>query len=117
MQNKEDLSKLGAEAFAFVNFARFAVPLRIGLALGTIPWIQENVVDVFLVDEDSNDDKDVQMTIKESEDDDDSDGTIIKQSTKDSEEDSDPEEIAIKKKTCYQAGGARKIFDYRNTST
>jgi len=45
--NPEDLSKLGAEAFAFVNFARFAVPLRIGLALSTTPWIQENVIDKF----------------------------------------------------------------------
>jgi len=45
--NKEDLSKLGGEAFAFVNFARFAVPLRIGLALSTTGWIQTNVVDKF----------------------------------------------------------------------
>jgi hypothetical protein len=45
--NSDDLSKLGAEAFAFVNVARFAVPLRIGLALGTTPWIQKNVVDRF----------------------------------------------------------------------
>ena len=45
--DKEDLSKLGVEAFAFVNFARFAVPLRIGLALSTTGWIQENVVDKF----------------------------------------------------------------------
>ena len=74
--NKDDMSKLGAgtctalvfpkrrehvcltqlvclfcvafeEAFAFVNFARFAVPLRIGLALSTAPWIQENVLDRF----------------------------------------------------------------------
>ena len=30
LTDKEDLSKLGGEAFAFVNFARFAVPLRIG---------------------------------------------------------------------------------------
>jgi len=45
--DKEDLSKLGGEAFAFVNFARFAVPLRIGLALSTTGWIQENVVDKF----------------------------------------------------------------------
>ena len=45
--NQEDLQKLGAEAFAFVNVARFAVPLRIGLALGTTPWIQTNVVDRF----------------------------------------------------------------------
>lgn len=48
LSNKEDTAKLGAEAFAFVNFARFAVPLRIGLALGTTPWIQANVVDKFL---------------------------------------------------------------------
>jgi hypothetical protein len=42
--NDEDLKQLGAEAFAFVNFARFAVPLRIGLALSTTPWIEANVV-------------------------------------------------------------------------
>lgn len=47
LQNSEDLQKLGAEAFAFVNFARFAVPLRIGLALSTTPWIQENIVERF----------------------------------------------------------------------
>lgn len=46
-QNQEDLSKLGAEAFAFVNVARFAVPLRIGLALSTTPWVQSNIVDKF----------------------------------------------------------------------
>mmetsp|Transcript_19929 Transcript_19929/g.29506 ORF Transcript_19929/g.29506 Transcript_19929/m.29506 type:complete len:220 (-) Transcript_19929:285-944(-) len=46
--NSEDMQKLGAEAFAFVNFARFAVPLRIGLALSTTPWIQENIVDRFM---------------------------------------------------------------------
>merc|ERR1712113_74199 len=45
--NQDDLAKLGAEAFAFVNVARFAVPLRIGLALGTTPWVQANVVDKF----------------------------------------------------------------------
>eukprot|EP00962_Isochrysis_galbana_P024041 scaffold7344_cov127-Isochrysis_galbana.AAC.2 len=48
LSNQEDLGKLGAEAFAFVNVARFAVPLRIGLALSTTPWVQENVVDKFL---------------------------------------------------------------------
>jgi hypothetical protein len=52
ISNKEDVGKLGAEAFAFVNFARFAVPLRIGLALGTTPWIQDNIVDRFLKKED-----------------------------------------------------------------
>ena len=48
----EDLQKLGAEAFAFVNVARFAVPLRIGLALGTTPWVQTNVVDKFGIGKD-----------------------------------------------------------------
>mmetsp|Transcript_8701 Transcript_8701/g.13448 ORF Transcript_8701/g.13448 Transcript_8701/m.13448 type:complete len:182 (+) Transcript_8701:76-621(+) len=47
LKDSEDLKKLGAEAFAFVNFARFAVPLRIGLALSTTPWIQTNLVDKF----------------------------------------------------------------------
>lgn len=42
------MQKVGAEAFAFVNFARFAVPLRIGLALSTAGWIDENVVKKFI---------------------------------------------------------------------
>ncbi len=42
------MQKVGAEAFAFVNFARFAVPLRIGLALSTAGWIDENVVKKFV---------------------------------------------------------------------
>jgi len=55
LTNKEDLEKLGGEAFAFVNFARFAVPLRIGLALSTTGWIQDNVVDKFFNKEEKND--------------------------------------------------------------
>ncbi len=51
--NQEDLEKVGAEAFAFVNFARFAVPLRIGLALSTTPWIQANIVDKYLKKEET----------------------------------------------------------------
>ena len=51
-QNQDDLAKLGAEAFAFVNVARFAVPLRISLALGTTPWVKENIVDKFNLDKD-----------------------------------------------------------------
>lgn len=47
LSNADDQKKLGAEAFAFVNFARFAVPLRIGLALSTTPWIQKNIIDNF----------------------------------------------------------------------
>jgi hypothetical protein len=54
LSNSEDQGKLGAEAFAFVNFARFAVPLRIGLALGTTPWIDENIVRRFLKKEEEN---------------------------------------------------------------
>jgi len=49
--DSDDLAKLGAEAFAFVNVARFAIPLRIGLALGTTPWVQSNIVDKFKKDE------------------------------------------------------------------
>jgi len=45
--NQEDIAKLSAEAFAFVNLARFAIPLRVGLALGTTPWVKENIVDKF----------------------------------------------------------------------
>lgn len=48
LSDKDDLAQLGAEAFAFVNFARFAVPLRIGLALSTTSWVQDNVVDRFM---------------------------------------------------------------------
>lgn len=54
LTDKEDLSKLGGEAFAFVNFARFAVPLRIGLALSTTSWIQDNVVDKFFNKDEDN---------------------------------------------------------------
>lgn len=58
LADKDDIAKLSAEAFAFVNFARFAVPLRIGLALSTTPWVQENIVDRFLKkEEDINGDK------------------------------------------------------------
>jgi len=45
--SKEDMEKVGAEAFAFVNFARLAVPLRITLALSTTGWIDENIVQKF----------------------------------------------------------------------
>lgn len=52
--NKEDVEKLGAEAFAFVNVARFAVPLRIGLALSTAPWIKENVLEKYFAKKDND---------------------------------------------------------------
>jgi hypothetical protein len=58
-QNAQDMQKLGAEAFAFVNFARFAVPLRIGLALSTTPWMEKNVVEVYFKKHDNdNEDND-----------------------------------------------------------
>ena len=47
----EDQKKLAGEAFAFVNVARFAIPLRIGLALSTTPWVQTNIVDNFKKDD------------------------------------------------------------------
>ena len=58
--NQDDLAKLGAEAFAFVNVARFAVPLRIGLALSTTPWVEESIVSRFVSDEDDDDAKAVE---------------------------------------------------------
>ena len=39
LTSSEDQAKVGASVFAFVNVARFAVPLRVGLALSTTPWI------------------------------------------------------------------------------
>eukprot|EP00538_Stauroneis_constricta_P013410 CAMPEP_0119571588 /NCGR_PEP_ID=MMETSP1352-20130426/44195_1 /TAXON_ID=265584 /ORGANISM="Stauroneis constricta, Strain CCMP1120" /LENGTH=335 /DNA_ID=CAMNT_0007621271 /DNA_START=150 /DNA_END=1156 /DNA_ORIENTATION=+ len=54
LTNADDQAKLAAEAFAFVNFARFAVPLRIGLALSTTPWMQKNIVDKFIKKNDAN---------------------------------------------------------------
>jgi hypothetical protein len=55
LSDKEDLGKLGAEAFTFANVARFALPLRIALAVGTIPWVQENIVDRFMKKKDETD--------------------------------------------------------------
>lgn len=40
LNDKEDIAKLSAEAFAFVNFARFAVPLRIGTLMNMLHEIQ-----------------------------------------------------------------------------
>ena len=43
--NKEDIGKVLGEAVIFANIARFALPARIGLAITTTPWVQENIVD------------------------------------------------------------------------
>ena len=48
LSNPDDQGKVAASAFALVNVARFAVPLRIGLALGTVPWVDENIVKRYL---------------------------------------------------------------------
>ena len=63
----EDTAKLGAEAFAFVNVARFAVPLRISLALGTTPWVRDNIVTRigFLNNQDTGDGKTPMVGLKE----------------------------------------------------
>jgi hypothetical protein len=45
--NAEDVAKVSAEAFAFANIARFALPLRVGLAVATTPWVQANIIDRF----------------------------------------------------------------------
>jgi hypothetical protein len=55
LSNPDDQAKVGASAFALVNVARFAVPLRIGLALGTTPWVDENIVKPFLGGNDDDD--------------------------------------------------------------
>jgi hypothetical protein len=60
ISDQEDVGKLGAAAFAFANAARFALPVRLGLALGTTPWVQTNIVDTFFHNNNNknNDDKD-----------------------------------------------------------
>jgi hypothetical protein len=45
--DQEDVAKFSAEAFAYVNVARLAAPLRVGAALSFVPWVQANVVDRF----------------------------------------------------------------------
>ncbi|KAL9188024.1 hypothetical protein ACHAXT_006402 [Thalassiosira profunda] len=44
LSDAEEVKQVGLEAFAFVNVARLAVPLRIGLALSTVPWVEENIM-------------------------------------------------------------------------
>lgn len=45
--NEADKAQLGAEAFAYINIVRFAIPIKIGVALSITPWIQENVIERF----------------------------------------------------------------------
>jgi hypothetical protein len=62
LSNSEDMKQLGGEIFAFVNVARLAVPLRIGLALSTAPWVDENIVQRFKKD---NNDAQQQVEMEE----------------------------------------------------
>ena len=45
LSNAEDQAKLSAEAFAFLNLARLAIPLRIALALSMTQKVQTDIVD------------------------------------------------------------------------
>jgi hypothetical protein len=47
LSDPEDQAKLGAEAFAFLNLARLAIPLRIALALSMTDGVQKNVINRF----------------------------------------------------------------------
>ena len=47
LSDQEDVAQFGAEAFAYVNLARLAAPLRVGTALSLVPWVQANIVDRF----------------------------------------------------------------------
>ena len=42
-----DLETFGFACFCYANIARLALPLRIGIALSTAPWVQENILDKF----------------------------------------------------------------------
>ena len=47
LSNPEDQAQLGAEAFAFLNLARLAIPLRVALALSMTQKVQTGLVDKF----------------------------------------------------------------------
>lgn len=47
LQNQEDLAKVFGTSFAFLNVARLAVPLRIGLAIALAPWVDANIIRPF----------------------------------------------------------------------
>lgn len=62
LTNADDTKKISLNAFLFVNVARLAVPLRIGLALATVPWVEANILSRF-----GNKEQDEENTISESE--------------------------------------------------
>jgi len=47
--NQEEMAQVGGGAFVFINGARLVVPLRIGLAVSTTPWIDDNIVKKFIL--------------------------------------------------------------------
>eukprot|EP00929_Paragymnodinium_shiwhaense_P023357 TRINITY_DN14639_c0_g1_i1.p2 TRINITY_DN14639_c0_g1~~TRINITY_DN14639_c0_g1_i1.p2 ORF type:complete len:124 (-),score=45.05 TRINITY_DN14639_c0_g1_i1:222-593(-) len=46
--NKDELAAVGGEAFVFINGARLALPLRIGLVVASAPWVEENIVRTYI---------------------------------------------------------------------
>lgn len=62
LTNADDMKKISLNAFLFVNVARLAVPLRIGLALATVPWVEANILSRF-----GNKEQDEESTLSESE--------------------------------------------------
>ena len=47
ISDSDDMAKLGAEAFTYLNVARLAAPFRIAVSLSLVPWIQTNIIDRF----------------------------------------------------------------------
>jgi len=66
----EDVKQVGGAAFAFVNVARLAVPVRIGLALSTVPWVEENIVGKFGSKKEDDDEQEEELLTGEIEDED-----------------------------------------------
>ena len=47
LTDADDQAKLAGEAFAFLNFARLLIPLRVAVALAMTQGVQANIVDRF----------------------------------------------------------------------
>jgi hypothetical protein len=64
LSNSDDMKQLGAEIFTFANVARLAVPLRVGLALSTAPWVNDNMVQKFRKDTDAQQQEEVMEMVE-----------------------------------------------------
>jgi len=47
LSSSEGQAKVLGFSTAFLTFARFVVPVRIGLALATAPWVAKNILPIF----------------------------------------------------------------------